>query len=351
MEVLYKTTLSRLPVDEVGNSESHAGGLHLPPGIEAGLRYEPFQILERVDPAKRYHQVLDSSFPLAVGLYDYPTGPGIMPMTWHERLEIFCPLAGSGAFRIGEHLEPFEAADILVIDNLRLHGVDRFEGPRRHALLVVFYPELVAPPGALPCDLWLLSPFRHLRDGCLHLRRRDTHAPEAWDCLSRLLLAQVEGVGDPACQARQKTVLVELLIVLEEAFRDRIVEHSDYERRRDRLRCLSPLLEFLNTHHDEALSVPAAAQMLGMSASYFMRFFRNATGLTFSAYVGQLRVSRAYRLLLEGDLSLAQIASDTGFCDQCHMSRHIRRRFGTSPGRIRSEQRALATKRTEVRPG
>jgi transcriptional regulator GlxA family with amidase domain len=75
-----------------------------------------------------------------------------------------------------------------------------------------------------------------------------------------------------------------------------------------------------------------------------MRFFRTATGLTFSAYSGQLRVSRAYQLLLESDLSLTQIAAETGFCDQCHLSRHIRHRFGTSPGRIRSQQRALGTK-------
>jgi transcriptional regulator GlxA family with amidase domain len=210
---------------------------------------------------------------------------------------------------------------------------------------------LAAPPGALPCDLWLLRPFRHLREGCLHMRSRDPQAAEAWDCLSRLVLAQMEGAGDPACQARQKSVLAELLIVLEEAFRDRMAEHSDYEFRRDRLRRLSPLFEFLATHHDEPLSVPAAARMLEMSASYFMRFFRTATGLTFSAYADQLRVSRAYQLLLESDLSLTQIAAETGFCDQCHLSRHIRRRFGTSPGRIRAQQRAHGTKQTETRPG
>jgi AraC-like DNA-binding protein len=342
--MLYKTTLPRPPAIDVGDSESHAAGLHLPPGLAASLHYESFQILERVDSAKRYHLPLDTSFPLAVRLYEFPAGLRAVPMTWHERLEIFCPLAGSGAFRIGEHLEPFEATDILLIDNLRLHGVDSFKGPDRHALVVVFYPDLVAPPGALPCDLWLLRPFRHLRDGCLHLRSRDPHAAEACNCLSRLLLAQMEGAGNPASQARQKFALAELLIILEAAFRDRMAEHSDYEYRRDRLRRLSPVFDFLAAHHDEALSVPAAARLLKMSASYFMRFFRAATGLTFSAYADQLRVSRAYQLLLESDLSLTQIAAETGFCDQCHLSRHVRRRFGTSPGRIRSQQRALGTK-------
>ena len=152
-------------------------------------------------------------------------------------------------------------------------------------------------------------------------------------------MASGEGVTHPANQIRQKLALADLLLVLEEAFRDQVSENSDYESRRDRLRRLSPLLDYVAANLSEPLAVPAAARMLKMSPSYFMRFFRNATGLTFSSYVEHLRVSRAYQFLIESDRSLAQIAAETGFCDQCHLSRHVQRRFGTSPGRIRSEQR------------
>lgn len=285
--------------------------------------------------------MLDPAFPLAVNLYAFPRVPGAIQMSWHERLEIFCPLTGPGTFRIGEHIEPFEAGDILLIDNLRLHGADSFNAPRRQALVVVFTPDLLAAPGALPCDLWLLRPFHHLEQGCLHLPWRNERSGAAWDCLTRLLLEELEGTAGPARQARQKFALAELLIVLQEAFRDWIVEHNDYEYRRDRLRRLTPLFDFLVANLNEPPGVPAAARLLGMSASYFMRFFRTATGLTFSAYVDHLRLSRAYQLLIGSDLSLAQIAVETGFCDQCHLSRRVRRRFGMSPGRIRSGQRKL----------
>ena len=329
-----------------GYSKSHleASALHLPAEVETSLRFESFQILEQVDSAKRYHLTLDPAFPLALNLFEFPAVAGAVPMTWHERLEIFCPLAGSGTFRIGERAEAFEAGDILLIDNLRLHGVGRFEGPSRRALVVVFYPDLVAAPGALPCDLWLLRPFRHLRDGCLHLRSGDRMAAEAWNCLNRLVLTRVERSSDPEGQARQKAILAELLIYLGEAFHGDLVEPSDYESRRDHLRRLVPLFEYVAARHDEPLDVPAAARMVRMSASYFMRFFRKATGLTFSVYVDQLRMSRAHQLLVESDLSLSEIAAEAGFCDQCHMSRHIRRRFGTTPGRIRSTARASAAK-------
>jgi AraC-like DNA-binding protein len=200
---------------------------------------------------------------------------------------------------------------------------------------------LLAGPGALPCDFWLLRLFHHLGQGCLRLPWGHEHSEGAWNCLTRLLLEELEGAPGPARQARQKLALAELLIGLQQAFRDRIVEHNAFESRRDRLRRLAPLFDFLTVNLGESPGVPGAARLLGMSPSYFMRFFRTATGLTYSSYVDHLRLSRAYQLLVESNLPLAQIAAETGYCDQCHLSRHVRRRFGASPGRIRSGQRKV----------
>jgi transcriptional regulator GlxA family with amidase domain len=85
----------------------------------------------------------------------------------------------------------------------------------------------------------------------------------------------------------------------------------------------------------EHVSVAEAAGLVRMSESYFTRFFRATMGVNYSAYVEELRVNRAYELLL------AEIAAEAGFCDQCHLSRHFRRRFGASPGRLRARERAL----------
>ncbi|MBL8231400.1 MAG: helix-turn-helix domain-containing protein [Bryobacterales bacterium] len=318
-------------------------GLRLPADVIRSLRFEPLRVLQRIDSAKRHQLVLDPAFPLSVNLYAFPAAPGAIQASWHERLEIFCPLAGPGTFHVGSHTESFEAGDILLIDNLRLHGVDTFEGPCRQALVVVFTSDLLAAPGALPCDLWLLQPFHNLAKGCLRLSWSSDRSRAAWDCLTKLLAEELEGAAGPARQARQKLALTELLIVLHQAFQDRIVESSGYESRRERLRRLAPLFDFLAANLDVPLGVPGAARLVSMSPSYFMRFFRTATGLRYSAYVDHLRVSRAYQLLVESDLSLAQIAAETGYCDQCHLSRHVRRRFGTSPGRIRSGQREVAT--------
>ncbi|MGQ9635609.1 MAG: helix-turn-helix domain-containing protein [Bryobacteraceae bacterium] len=310
--------------------------LRLPAEASERLRFEPFWILDCVESSKRFRRPLDPSFPLAVKLYEFPPVPRAVPLTWHEHLEIFCPIGGRGTFRVGEHVERFEAGDILLIDNLRLHGVESFEGDRRHALVVVFSPELIATP--LPCDQLLLRPFRHFRDGCLKLARGDPYSSQAWDCLDRMVLALMEQSDILSRQARQKLILCQLLLILGEAFRSRLDQIADYERRRNHLRRLQPLLDFLASNLAQPPNITQAARMLKMSNSYFMRFFRKATGLTFSAYLNQIRISRACQLLIESDLSLARIAAETGFCDQSHLCRHIRRRLGKSPGQVRAER-------------
>ncbi|MCF7849150.1 MAG: helix-turn-helix domain-containing protein, partial [Kiritimatiellales bacterium] len=54
-------------------------------------------------------------------------------------------------------------------------------------------------------------------------------------------------------------------------------------------------------------------------------------------YLKQLRLAEACRLLVGTDLSLKEVAADTGFCNQFHFSRDFCKAFGKPPGRWRRE--------------
>jgi transcriptional regulator GlxA family with amidase domain len=53
-----------------------------------------------------------------------------------------------------------------------------------------------------------------------------------------------------------------------------------------------------------------------------------------------LRITRAQQLLLDGELSLAQIAFATGFSEQSHLTRVFRSIVGVSPGSWRRDRRS-----------
>jgi AraC-like DNA-binding protein len=313
------------------------------PAIPANVAFEPFQIGDRLDAERRYPLEFDPSFPLLVKTHEFPRGESLVPMSWHERLELFCPLSGRGLFRMGDSLTPFRAGDLLVVDHLCLHGVERYSGAGRRAAVITFLPELVAGAGALPCDLRLLQIFGHrAEEGPLLVHGARASAEPVRQAVLDLICWQAgleQAVGRTSLQARMKSGLLRLLVLLDDALQPQLRAAASYEERRERLRRLAPLLDAVRHRLAEKTTVGSAARLLGMSESYFMRFFRGAAGVPFNAWLIQLRLVEAHRLLLQTDLPVSEIATATGFCDQSYFDRRFRLRFGKTPTQARRARR------------
>lgn len=92
--------------------------------------------------------------------------------------------------------------------------------------------------------------------------------------------------------------------------------------------------DYLEAHYAEDVSLAALARLTGLSPFHLLRTFRSAIGLTPHAYVTQVRVAQAKRLLLAG-LPLTQVALDTGFGDQSHFTKRFKQIVGVAPGQYR----------------
>lgn len=78
-----------------------------------------------------------------------------------------------------------------------------------------------------------------------------------------------------------------------------------------------------------------AAAAAGLSPSHFMHWFRQASGLSFRAFVRWLRLQRAVRTLATG-ATLTEAAHLAGFADSAHLSRTFVATFGVRPAPLRS---------------
>ena len=84
-------------------------------------------------------------------------------------------------------------------------------------------------------------------------------------------------------------------------------------------------------------SLDDLAQAAGMSPFALLRAFRDETGLPPHAYLNQLRV-RLARRLLDGGVAPALVAAEAGFADQAHLTRHFKRVVGVPPGAYQRER-------------
>lgn len=79
------------------------------------------------------------------------------------------------------------------------------------------------------------------------------------------------------------------------------------------------------------LSLDDMASAAKVSRFHFARSFKSSTGQTPYQFVLSQRIERAKVLLLQNRLSLREVAQESGFSDQSHLTRHFRRATGTTP--------------------
>ena len=83
--------------------------------------------------------------------------------------------------------------------------------------------------------------------------------------------------------------------------------------------------EFMEANLSTGVQLRDLAEITRLSQSQFGRAFKASTGLAPHQWQMNLRINRAQQLLLDGELSLAQIALVTGFSEQSHFTRVFRR--------------------------
>lgn len=99
---------------------------------------------------------------------------------------------------------------------------------------------------------------------------------------------------------------------------------------------LRHVIDHIDAHLDQDLTLAELAAVAGFSPSHFTALFGQATRTPVHRCVPERRVERARLHLLEGRLSVTELALETGLAHPSHMARRMRRLLGFSPSQIRA---------------
>ncbi len=102
-------------------------------------------------------------------------------------------------------------------------------------------------------------------------------------------------------------------------------------------RSLGRATDYINDNLSRKLTLAEIAGAARMSPHHFARSFKKDTGLSPHRYVVQRRVERAKALLANTDLTVFEVAKAVGFANHSHLSSHVRRLLGVSPGALRRD--------------
>jgi AraC-like DNA-binding protein/ligand-binding sensor protein len=94
---------------------------------------------------------------------------------------------------------------------------------------------------------------------------------------------------------------------------------------------------YIAGHYGDPVGLDEIARTMHVSTFYFCKMFKRATGLTFTDYLGRVRVEKAKNLLLNPHLRVSEIAYTVGFQSLTHFNRVFRKLTGESPTDFREK--------------
>lgn len=97
---------------------------------------------------------------------------------------------------------------------------------------------------------------------------------------------------------------------------------------------LALVKDYIHNHLHQDLKLAEIAAIAQLSPYHFLRLFKLRTGITPHQYILQCRVNRAKYLLQHSHWSIVEIAAQTGFCDQSHLTRYFKRLIGVTPTQL-----------------
>ena len=121
--------------------------------------------------------------------------------------------------------------------------------------------------------------------------------------------------------------MLQLLVMLGRGLDDDGVNYAPSEHCNEKT---AAILEYLNTHLTEDVSIDALADTFYLSKYYMMRMFREETGFTIHGYLTDKRLRVARDLIAQG-MRTTDACFQCGYHDYSAFSRAYKKRFQVSP--------------------
>ncbi|MBA4849102.1 AraC family transcriptional regulator [Emticicia sp. BO119] len=94
---------------------------------------------------------------------------------------------------------------------------------------------------------------------------------------------------------------------------------------------INDIFEFLMRNYEREISLEEVAEIANMTPNAFCRFFKLRTRKTFSAFLNDIRIGHACRMLQAGDTSVLEVCYANGFNNVSNFNRQFKNRTKMTP--------------------
>lgn len=259
-------------------------------------------------------------------LADNNLGP--MDYHYHTFHKIIILLAGRTGYAIEGERYALQPGDFVLVGRGSIHRPEVERGTFYERMILYISPEYLARYRTADCDL----------EACFRRAQSDFHyvyRSGSGDQIKPLLQALEKALNEKEFGADllSRAVFLQLMIEINRTTaRKRYITASAGDSK------IVSILQYLNLHLTEPLSIDELASRFYISKYHMMRRFKEETGYTIHSYIAEKRLLLARQLLSTGQ-PVTEACYQAGYQDYSTFSRAYRKRFGASPSADQRRER------------
>lgn len=250
------------------------------------------------------------------------------PVHWHSAVELIYILNGNAKITIEGKDYPVVAGEFVVIDSNLLHEF-RCKG---ESMMVLIHFSRSSMKNFIP-DL----DSCHLRCTRAELRKEQL---EAYLDICELLkkLPPLYVMHPTGYRLKSQAIAMEVFFELVNQFAG-TGEPVQKPEKRENLERLEKMIEYIELHHTEPISLEEISSHFYLSREYFSRFFRKNMGVTFTKYVNQVRLMHIYQEICNTGAGIMELAEKHGFTNYKLFNKMFHEVYGCTPREVRRKKK------------
>ena len=244
---------------------------------------------------------------------------------YHPEYELTLIIKGKGTRLVGDSNESFSTGDLVLLGSGLPHtwSSDVAKKKSGSALVIQFSKEFIQ-------NFIQLSGFDKIAK-LLSEASRGLFFPQAKEIFPQIeQLPQLTGVEK----------VTSFLTILQELTKQKNIklssEYFSAVKSEETENRINKICQHIQKNATKAINLERTANLIHLSPSAFCKFFKRATGITFSDYVNDIRIGNACHLLTETDKAISKIAHETGFESLTYFNRVFLKKKGVPPRKFRS---------------
>lgn len=265
----------------------------------------------------------------------------------HDYIEILYCLSGTHEIQLNWKSYTFTVGDMVLINSREIHQIRAVTEEMSSYIVVRFEPELLHTSYQKTFEIKYMLPFITRESKLQKVFRaeeiQNTFLPQAFAELLEDYTSQ------SYCYefALHTNICRIFLWILRYWHQNGVELHTPVEDS-GLIEQFRQVLDYMRKHYDQDITASDMAELCHMSYSYFSRMFKKVIHQNFREYLNYIRIEKAEQLLATTDLSITDIAMQTGFSSSSYFIQQFKLYKKISPRQFR--KKFIFTEETALPP-